>query len=127
MRRGGGGHQLPGRDQCAPARSQLSPASGPLHLGRPGPRVLSPWFCLLTLSGQPVSHFQRALPQTCFKNDPLLFLSLPPLYFASSIHSLLPEMIFSSGSLTENFYKGKNPVLRAELGQDRCSKKMLAE
>lgn len=30
-------------------------------------------------SGQPVSHFQRALPQTCVKNDPLLLLSLPPL------------------------------------------------
>lgn len=95
MRRGGEGDQLPGRDQCEPARSQLSPTSRPLHLGCPGPRVLSPWFCLLTLSGQPVSHFQRALPQTCLKNDPLLFLSLPPLYFSSSIHSLLPEMIFS--------------------------------
>lgn len=80
-------------------------------------------FCLLALSGQPVSHFQRALPQTCLKNDPLLLLSLPPLYFPSSVHSLLPEMNFSPGCLTESFYKGKNPVLRAELGHDRCSKK----
>ena len=67
-----------------------------------------------------MSHFQGALPQTCLKNDALLFLSLPLLYFSSSIHSLLPEMIFLSGFLTESFYKGKNSVLRAEPRHNRC-------
>lgn len=129
MRRGGDGDQPPGRDQCEPAREPSSALpQGLCSCAAPGPGCSHPGFACSLFQVSQCRISRGLLPQTCLKNDALLFLSLPLLYFSSSIHSLLPEMIFSSGSLTESFYKGKNSVLIAEPGHDRCSKeKMLAE